>query len=251
MTEVQIENTTEQNETQSTPVPVKRYKKIINSIATWIDGHRGITMIVVAILCLSASYVTFEYSRMKIALWQQTVNQIEADAAANLIDEKAAGDYIADLQKKQIIATKMEGFTTVFNSAEDGIMSDVKTALVDWAKNQGYDGIIIGRIQESFDGNGVQFATFSGKNAVPLKYVSERLSEMRCKNVVSVMYNKTDFAMPYPVTEQTFGDLRVFIDKGFSLAGFGFTEDKVKIKSSNFSGSFDDGELDAEFNPMF
>jgi len=245
----QNETTTEQNETPV--VPVKRYKKIIKSAAGWVDGHRGVVMTIVAVVCLFASYVTFEYSRLRIALWQQTVNEIEADAAAKLIDEKVADDYIADLQKKQIIATKMEGFTVVYNAAEDGIMSDVKTALTDWAKNQGYDGIIIGRIQESFDGEGVQFTTFSGKNAVPLKYVSERLAEMHCKNVVSVMYNKTDFAMPYPVTDQIFGDLRIFIDKGFSLAGFGFTEDKVKIKSSNFSGRFDDGELDAEFNPMF
>ena len=149
--------------------------------------------------------------------------------------------------RQQVILKKESGIAVVYNASENSIVTDFKPALIVWAKEKGYDGIVIGRIQESFDRN-YQFATHDGKNEVPIKYVVNKLNDVGCKNVVSFMNNKSSFWLPHPFTDQIDGELHMYESTGFKVSGFDITDSKLKIRSDNFSAVVVDGAVDGDFS---
>jgi len=181
----------------------------------------------------------------KIEQAQQDMIDAKVAAKAKYEMEKNENARIA---KAQVVSIKNDKFTTIYNAYEDKFPFQYRLRLAEWAKEQGYDGIVFGRLQPLFDG-GVKFATYSGKNEVPVDYVVEKLRLNGCKNVISVMSNRDKFWLPYPFTYQVDGDLKVYESNGISAAGFfSITDDKIKLVSDNFDGTMKGDKFSAKLS---
>ncbi len=201
------------------------------------------------IMAMIGAYSIYIQQRFDHHLTRITTERLEVEAVKmeEAVKEKIqfelAQQKETKLAKKQVIVNKENGFTTVFNAAEDTIPATYRTLLTTWAKEKGFDGIVFGRIQPLFNG-GVKFATYSGKNSVPLDHVIESLQLAGVTNAISVMSNKTEFWLPHPFKYQVNGDLKIYETKGFNVAGwFSIIDKKIKIIADNFEGTLDDGEL--------
>ncbi len=215
------------------------------------ENHRGKVLmmtglVIMAIIGAYSIYIQqrFDYHLTRITSERLLTEAVKMDEAVKeKIQFELAQQKKSELDKKQIVVKSENGFTTVFNAAEDTLPSTYRTLLSTWAKQKGFDGIVFGRIQPLFNG-GVEFATYSGKNSVPLDHVIENLHLNGCNNAISVMANRTGFWLPHPFKYQVNGDLNIHQTRGLSVAGwFSIIDKKIKITADNFEGTLDDGEL--------
>jgi len=164
----------------------------------------------------------------------------DAEMKNQYLSEKARAERA---ERAQVVSYTTDGFTVIHNAKEDKFPVEYRNRLSEWAKAEGFDGIVFGRIQPLF-GGGIKYATYSGMNEVPMHYVVDELRENQCSNVISVMSNKTEFHLPYPFSYQTNGDFKIWQTKGISAAGFfNFIDPKIKFRADNFEGTLNDGEL--------
>jgi len=143
-----------------------------------------------------------------------------------------SGEKVSD----HIMISQVDGIPSVFN-AKDDLTELQRQLFTKWAKKQGFDGIVFGRIQTGFDGK-IKFASSAGENAIPIELVTQQLLDNNCKNVLSVMSNKSNFWLPHPFTYQVDGELKVYETKAINAAGlFSVRDPKIKFKADNLKAT--------------
>ncbi len=208
-----------------------------------------IKFIIVALLCLLA-FNTIKY-RFEVYQGKKDIYKAEeARKELNRINSiTAVIDQQKELKKKQIIAITTHGFTVMFNAAEQSEFSTHINSMTIWAKAEGFDGIVAGRIQPSHLSSEMMLATYDGKNAVPLDYAIEKLKDAGATNVVSFMSNRCNFWLPHPFTQQIDGVLNIYMSKGrMSIFGWSFFKSKLKLASNNFHGTIESNVIDGQFD---
>ncbi len=225
----------------------KEQPNLFTTIAGSWNKHRNKSLAVIMVVSIFIMAVTIRHFENRFnhhLAMIQDVHQIE-------INKKIADQAYYEMQKNtdarvaraQVVSFKNDKFTIIHNADEDKFPLEYRNRLSDWAKDQGYDGIVFGRLQPLFDG-GVKFATYSGKNEVSVDYVVEKLRLDGCKNVISVMSNRTKFWLPYPFTYQVNGDFRAYETGAISAAGFfNIIDKKIKFVGDNFNGTLKDGKM--------
>lgn len=228
----------------------KRIVTIIKKIQEFPNKYRSVTIGFVVGVCVFLSFVSMVMFNSRYTEYMVINDTEQAEVAREelkTVDVVAEAEKRLELMKQQIIVTKNDGLTVVYNAADETIINYHQESLCNWAKEKEYDSIIIGRIQEPMDGGEMEFSTYDGKNRVPLKFVVERLEEMGCNKTVSFMFNMSNFTMPHPIVDQTYGKLRIYPSEGLKVAGFALTADKLRITSSNFDGEIKNGVIEGNF----
>jgi len=185
-----------------------------------------------------------------LALIQQA-HQLEMDKkVADLAQYEMQKNETERVARSQVVSYKIDKFTRISNADEDKMPLEYQNRLAEWAKDSGYDGIVFGRVQPMFDG-GVKYATYSGKNEVPIDYVVEKLRKNGCENVISVMSNQSKFWLPYPFTYQVNGNFKVYETGAITAAGFfNIIDSKVKFEGDNFKGTLNDGKMSVKLTDI-
>jgi len=231
---------------------VKEQPNLFTAIAGSWKNHKMkfLTLIAIASLIIMATTIRDFENRFNhhLSLIQEA-RQIELDKkVADQARYEMQKNENARIARSQVVSYKNDNFTIIHNADEDKFPLEYRNRLSEWAKKQGYDGIVFGRLQPLFEG-GVKFATYSGKNEIPVDYVVEKLRLNGCKNVISVMANKTEFWLPYPFTYQVNGDFKVYETGAITAAGlFNIIDNKVKFVGDNFKGTLDDGVMSVKLS---
>ena len=228
--------------------PKEKIKNLFNKISEkivpknkWIRRFVTLTLVLL-IVAVTIDYIEQIYSQHLINVKRAQLIAQDAKTSEMFRLEKQKDD-ISKMARSQIVSLPTDGIMVIYNLKENSFPLEYRNRITEWAKRQGYDGIVFGRIQPQFNG-GVVYTSYSGRNEVPLEYVTERLRKAGCKNAISVMGNRSNFWLPYPFTYQIDGDLNFYKSKGINAAGlFKITNDKIIFEAKNFKGVLKDGKL--------
>ena len=226
---------------------VAAYRKAKKDAKTYYKKHR---FAIVSLTIITFVIATFTVS--KVTSWVGNIKEAEFQAAKEENQRRKDAKILAELKidedikaaKAQVIVDKRLGVVAIYNKKEDAMSDLYRGRFVKWAKEQGFDGIVFGQVQPMFDGS-YKFSTYNGQNIVSLDHVVEKLKLKECKNVISLMENKSKFPLPFPFKDQIDGDLKIY-EKNVKFAGFIPTWNyEIVIKADNFYATMDhDGNID-------
>lgn len=133
------------------------------------------------------------------------------------------------------------GVLMVMDAHQETIPSAVWVPVTNWAKNAGFDCVVMGRIHDYGK------PMLSGR--YDLRVLADRLDEMGVQRAIAVVDNPGEFEAPLPIRFCTTGPLEIFESSKKVAAFIPIPWKKgVKLTAKNFEGFIDSGtgELNAK-----
>jgi hypothetical protein len=221
--------TIEGQDEEEVMIEVKRHQAFTSKLKNWFVSNRlTVAFLILAIACLGV------YSGYNLIRFQ-------------IIEYRASLPTPINTDLQQIVSVNDDGVLVVYNAAESSAINQHKNAITAWAKENGHDAIVFGRIQPSMDSGEMKFATNDGRNQVPLTTVFSVLEKNKRVDAVSFMSNRSNFWLPKPFTKQVDGVLKIYKTDGIQVAGFSLLNGELRITSDNFDGTIEEGMIDGEF----
>lgn len=183
------------------------------------------------------------YEKNSKAIWSVVATLVFAVMVGYAYQVQERHSQIVAERAKQITVGYQNGIPVLYNAEETASTDEIREAITTWAIENGYDSVVIGRIQPGFSGQ-YTFATTDGKNQVPLTNIMQKLKTIGSVKAASFMSNRSNFWLPAPFAFQIDGELKVEREEGMQLAGFGIIKPKTILTADNFEAVIKDKYLD-------